>query len=101
MIVRARDLDQYGMKTINRKSYPIKTMTIWGKGDTDTAKTTGTDEKGNLMFNYKTDSDGNKYLLFGDTIVALGSIYIDITRGTSKRSSFFSEDDIDTSDEWQ
>ena len=101
MIVRARDLEQYGMKTIDRKNYPIKTMTIWGKGDIETAKANGTDEKGNLMFNYKTDSNGNKYLLFGDSIVALGSVYIDIAKGTSKRVSYFSEDDIDTSDEWQ
>ena len=100
MNVRSRDLEQYGMKTIDGKQYPIKTMTLWGKGSIETAKSTALDEKGNPLFNYKT-SDGTTYLLFADTIVALGTVYIDITTGTTKRVSYFSEDDVNSAGEWQ
>lgn len=101
MIVRARDLEQYGMKTINRKQYPIKTMTIYGKGDIATAKSSGVDDKGNPMFSYKTDEDGNTYALFGDIIIGQGAVYVNETADADPKAYLFCEDDVGTTNEWQ
>lgn len=100
MLIRGSDRTQLGSITIGVTTYPIKSMILWGKGDADTAITDGVNDKGDKCFSY-IETSLRKYLIFEGCIVALGSVYIDITKGTSKRTSYYSEDDTGTADEWQ
>ena len=100
MRVNARDVVQVGMVNLDNVEYRICTMTLYGKATVDDAKANATDKSGNLSFTSKT-KDGESYSLFNDTVIAQGSVYVDITKDASKRYWLFSQDDAGTTDEWQ
>lgn len=100
MLIRGSDRTQLGSITIGATTYPIKSIIFWGKGNVATAITDGVNDKGEKCFSY-IETNLRKYLIFEGCVVALGSVYIDITNGTAKRTSYYNEDDAGTADEWQ
>ena len=100
MKVYARDVQQVGMLSINKKNYRICTMTLYGKGTIATAQSTAVDDNGNLSFTHKT-AEGKEYAMFNDLVIAQGSVYVNITKDADPLYNLYSEDDVGTSEEWQ
>ena len=97
----ARDVVPVGTKTLEGKPYRICTMSIYVKATPIIAKAECKDDYGNLSFRNITDDKGKVYTLFNDTIIAQGSVFINITSGANTIGYFFSDEDAGTSEEWQ
>lgn len=100
MKVYSRDRVECGKLNYNKKQYQICTMTLFGKGDIETAKEEATDSQGNLSFTH-IEVDGRTYALFNETVIAQGTVYVNIEGEADPRAYFFSDDDAGTDDEWQ